>query len=341
MISKQTAVEVYEAIANSSDKDKAAIQLAKKRKLSIETIKRYSRYGANYVNGETPKQPESTKKTQRDKYLEQLGELPEEVLKAFVKSKNHKDSLYEGYTKIKKPSKTFTLGYFSDTHIGSKCFREDWFDIMVEDFNKHKVDAVVCSGDVTDGLYIHRPGHIFELEKLGFKEQKKYAIEQLAKIQQPFYTISGNHDWTYQKDMDANIVEEICDHLPNATYLGHDVADLCIGNIIIKLFHGQDGNSYALSYRAQKLVESFTGGTKPHILLCGHVHKTFWLPMCRNVEVFSGGAMSMQSKWMMSKKIENHSGYWRLTIESDDVGVVSVTGNWTPLFVEPLKKHYI
>ena len=71
----------------------------------------------------------------------------------------------------------------------------------------------------------------------------------------PLYILSGNHDSWY-KDVGADIVEDICNALPNATYLGNNQADLNLDGATIRLFHGLDGNSYAISYRLQKLVES-------------------------------------------------------------------------------------
>lgn len=362
MISKNNAIEVYQLLCNVPNRNKAVRDLAKKRKCSVESIKRYYRYGASYLmanksvwievadkmvsNSKKAKKafiddvpmPACKVSSKREKLLDQLKDLPDEVLTAMVNSKNCINTNRPQTHKVRKPNKNFKIGFFTDPHIGSRCFRMDWFNQMVATFNEQQVDFIACSGDVTDGLYMHRPGHVFELTQQGYKSQKEYAVEVLSKLRQPLFCISGNHDRTYLKDMNADIVQDICSHLPNATYLGHDMADIMVGNIIIRLFHGEDSNSYALSYRAQKLCESFSGGDKAHILLLGHVHKTFWLPMCRNIEVFSGGALCMQSNWMASKKLENHAGFWIISVESDADGVTNVSGTWKPFFIEPIGK---
>lgn len=80
-------------------------------------------------------------------------------------------------------------------------------------------------------------------------------------------------------------------------------------------------NSYATSYRIQKLIEAFQGGEKPNVLLMGHSHKQGYF-FDRNIHAVSGGAMSTQSKWMRSKRMANHSGYHFVTIRVDETGGV-------------------
>jgi len=46
------------------------------------------------------------------------------------------------------------------------------------------------------------------------------------------------------------------------------------GKAIMKLMHPGGGSAYAVSYRPQKIIESFQDGEKPHILLLGHYHKS-------------------------------------------------------------------
>jgi predicted phosphodiesterase len=335
MISKETAVEVFSIIDDSANRKKAMRDLARQRGVSINTIERYYRYGAIDARQGQPK----AVKTQRDKYLDKLRDMPEEVLKAFVKT-GTEVPVRRPVQKIKLNKKSFKIGFFTDSHMGNHVFREDWWFEMVDDFNRNEIDVCLCAGDVTDGLYTHRKGHVFELSHLGYIAQRDYAIEMLSYLKQPFYAISGNHDLTYQKDIDADIVEEICNGLPNATYIGKDIGDVKINDIIIRLFHGGGGSAYALSYRLQKYVEQIQGGDKPDILLSGHTHKSFYMPSYRNIECFSGGAMCEQSDWMMATLKGNHSGYWVINVEYDKKGLYAVSGRFKPFFMEPIEKIY-
>lgn len=228
------------------------------------------------------------------------------------------------------------IGYFTDPHMGSVYFIEKYFFQMLEIFHKEKIDTVVCSGDITHGMNKHQD-LIYELTHIGYDAQEEYAEKNLAQLEWDFYCINGNHDRWYIKGNGANIVKHICENLQNkykkkAFWLGHDEGDISLnGNVTLKLWHGEDGNTYATSYRLQKIVEAFTGGEKPHILLTGHTHKQGYF-MIRFVHVVSGGALSIQSKWMRSKKIENHTGFWIIELQTNKNGVVRFKPEWFPFY---------
>jgi predicted phosphodiesterase len=221
------------------------------------------------------------------------------------------------------------FGVMTDTHIGSVYFRPEYFEEAIDTMQNEECQFICHCGDITEG-FSNRPGHVYELSHIGYKRQKDYAIEMLSKWDGQWYTISGNHDRWYMKSAGADMVEDISEAI-GATYLGHDEGDIIIGDTIIKLWHGEDAGSYAHSYRLQKLIESFAGGSKPHILLCGHTHKQGYF-FDRNIHVISGGALSLQSKWMRSKRLAHHSGYWIVTAYSTDDGVTRFIPEWYPFF---------
>ena len=72
--------------------------------------------------------------------------------------------------------------------------------------------------------------------------------------------------------------EIIANRFPGWNFYGEDYAHLHVksrtGAIIkIMLMHPGGGTAYALSYRAQKIVQALPGGQKPDILAIGHYHK--------------------------------------------------------------------
>ena len=218
---------------------------------------------------------------------------------------------------------TLTIGHYTDTHIGSKYFSENWFASMWAEFKRQKIDMTIHSGDVFEGMTA-RPGHVFECSHVGFQAQRDYGCKLFVKHAMPKipqHFIDGNHDRWFSKTNDANIVADFCDKM-KYDYLGQDEGDILLDKygISIRAWHGEDGNSYATSYRIQKIVESFSGGEKPHVLLTGHTHKALYA-LIRNVHCISGGAMSRQSKWMRGKRIENHAGFWviRIGLGKNDV----------------------
>ena len=229
----------------------------------------------------------------------------------------------------------FRFGVLGDTHIGSIYTDDNMIKMAFDEFKKEKCELVMHVGDVTEGMS-NRPDHVYQCSQIGYTAQKQKAVELLSQWKQPIYMISGNHDRWYIKNSGADIVAEICDSLPTATYLGHDEGDISLyskdgGVCTIKMFHGEDGSSYAHSYRIQKVVESFTGGEKPSILLLGHVHKSLYLYE-RHIHCISTGAIQRQSAWMRSKRLPAHTGFWIVNVTVNKKGVSRFAPTWYPFY---------
>ena len=220
----------------------------------------------------------------------------------------------------------------SDTHIGSVYSPDEWHDIVADYANENGVEAVLHCGDLTDGVKISRAGtQIYELSEVGFEAQKAKAVELLGKYEVPVYIISGNHDAFYKEFAGANVVASVAQELPNVTHIGDDEADIEIDGVTIRLFHGGDGNSYALSYRLQKLVEAITGGRKPNILLAGHVHKFCYI-FERNIHAISVPCLQMQTAFMRCKKLAAHTGFLDLQFDVIDGGVCNLSVTLFPFY---------
>lgn len=228
--------------------------------------------------------------------------------------------------------KHIRIGVMTDTHIGHQCFEEERLFQAFEEFRKEKVDFVVHAGDVTEGMS-QRPGHIYELSKLGYEAQKEYAIKLFSQwTETPIYAISGNHDRWYIKSSGANIVGDIAQSLPNFNFIGHDEGSISInGKASINLWHGEDGSSYALSYRLQKIIESLSGGEKPSVLIAGHVHKYVGI-FERNVYALSAGTLERQTPWMRGKRLSAHVGFIILDLWVNNSGVAKMQHTWYPFY---------
>jgi len=228
--------------------------------------------------------------------------------------------------------KHIRIGCITDTHIGHKRFCKDRLFSAFEEFKKEKVDFITHCGDVTEGMS-HRQGHIYELDQLGYDAQKAEAIDLFGQwTDTDIYAIDGNHDRWFLKSNGALIVKDIANSLDNFTFLGHDEGDISLGGkATIKLWHGEDGSSYALSYRLQKILESMSGGEKPSILLAGHVHKYVNI-FERNVYALSVGALEAQTKWMRGKRISAHVGFCIIDVWVNKLGVSKFSTTWYPFY---------
>lgn len=269
----------------------------------------------------------------KDGLLEELGKrLNEKELKAVVESTRVN-------TSVASPIKTPVTGHFkalvfSDTHCGHSKFREDWYFSMLDHAVDEGCDWAWLPGDILEGMS-GRPGHVYELSQIGFEAQFAKAVELFDACPFPIRGITGNHDlwYTGKGDIGLNVGKRLQEALPDKfIFLGDEEADEVVAGIKVKLWHGNDGASYALSYRGQKIVESLTGGDKPHILLAGHAHKAVYFET-RNVQVIESGTLCSQTGFMRGKKLAAHTGYWILEVWTNENGLERIKPEWNPFYV--------
>jgi predicted phosphodiesterase len=225
----------------------------------------------------------------------------------------------------------------SDTHFGSIYTDSKHFDLAIEEANKENCDFMIHAGDVTEGI-MNRPNHVFECSAYGYKAQKDVAIENLKKWNKPSYILQGNHDDSLNTKLGVgvNIVEEICNEVPQAKFIGNSTGSFTLNDsIVFDIFHGNDSASgYAISYRLQGIANGYSGGHKPHVLITGHDHKSMYL-FYRNIHILAGGCIQQQSEWMQSKKIPAMVGFWivEATLNYETSEVKKFTPTWYPLYV--------
>lgn len=221
-----------------------------------------------------------------------------------------------------------TIGFITDTHIGSEFFHERYLDAAYREFED--CDIVLHSGDLSEGMS-NRAGHIYELTHLGYDRQKEYCTGLVERCPVPIKMIDGNHDRWFMKSNGALIVKDVCEAVDHAEYLGQDQGIVNINGTVVMLWHGEDSSSYAISYRLQKLIEALSGGEKPNILLAGHTHKAGYF-FIRNVHCISGGSIQLQSNWMRSKRIPAHPGFWKIRACISEGSVSWIEQRWYPFY---------
>ena len=288
-----------------------------------------------YVAGKgVPTEPTEavTKDSYGDKLLKSLRDnLSNAELKAIVASSG------SAVAKPKLQHNPHETGYckfllVSDTHIGHSKFREDWWHHAVKRGAEEGCQFMLHAGDILEGMST-RPGHVYELDAVGFEAQFAKAKKLIGDCPFPVKAIIGNHDQWYlgKADQGTNVGLRLEESLDNFTYLGADEADLVIEGVKIKLWHGSDGSSYAISYRGQKIVESLDGGDKPHILITGHDHKSIFF-QTRNVSIIGAGTLCEQTSFMRGKKLASHRGFWIVEFWSNEDGLVRIRPEWTAFY---------
>lgn len=234
--------------------------------------------------------------------------------------------------KLKKPKKTndvylisnnlehLKLLLISDTHICSKYERLDILRYLYNKAESMGIKHILHSGDFTDGRS-NRPEHIYELKEHSFLGQVQYVIEKYPSFSGKTYVIQGNHDNWWYKSNGSEIMKPVSKARDDIVYLGADVADLKIGKLKIRLFHGQGGMAYAKSYKLQKYLDAIPINEKPHILQMGHIHQAFYFKQ-DNTHCFQTSCLEDATPYTRSLGLVNDKSCWWLDIYFDNKGNV-------------------
>lgn len=253
--------------------------------------------------------------------LKQDGELIDFIDGEIVKLKKpvKKEDVYE----VKHNLEHLKLLLISDTHLCSKYDRLDILRYLYAKADDLGVQHILHSGDFTDGRS-NRPEQIYELREASFEGQVEYCIDKYPKFDGHTYVIQGNHDNWWYKSNGSEILRPIAKAREDIVYLGPDVADMKIGKLKIRLFHGQGGIAYAKSYKIQKYLDTIPINEKPDILQTGHIHQAFYYKQ-DNTHCFQTSCLEDQTPYCRGLGLGNDKSVWWVDIEFDDKGnVVSI-----------------
>lgn len=206
----------------------------------------------------------------------------------------------------------------SDTHLASKYDRPDILRYLYQEAEDKGVNYVLHSGDLTEGVS-NRPQQQYELKENSYTGQRDYVIDKYPRSDIPTYIIAGNHDLWFIQRCGADIVQDICNHRQDLTYLGSDCEDLKIGKLRIRLYHGKGGGAYAKSYKLQKYLDSIPSEELPHILQTGHTHQAFYMKQGKT-HCFQTSCLQDLTPFERSMGFNNDKSCWWVDIDMDNKG---------------------
>jgi hypothetical protein len=236
--------------------------------------------------------------------------------------------------------KRIRFGFVTDNHLGSKYERLDVLNALYDRFALAGLKVIYNAGNVIDG---EARFNKFDLHVHGMKAQcdyfaKMYPVREGIKT---FFITGDDHEGWYVQREGVNIgkmLEQASKDFKrnDLKYLGHMEHDVFFnsqkGKTILRIVHPGGGSSYAFSYQPQKIVESYSPGEKPHILLLGHYHKASY-DYIRGVHVLQGGTTMDQSPFMRKKRLEAHIGGWICEFQQGEDGIVqSFQSEWIPFY---------
>lgn len=211
---------------------------------------------------------------------------------------------------------TFLFGFIGDTHLGSKYERLDVLNDLYDIFELEGVDRVYHAGNWVEGeCNFNR----HELIVHGMDSQMEYLVENYPKKDFATFAITGDdHEGWWGQRSGIDVGSHLQSIMRNNGRI--DWFDLGFMEGYTELvnsnsgkrtqlltMHPGGGSAYALSYKPQKIVESFSGGEKPSVLLIGHYHKMSY-NMIRGVHTIQVGCTQDQTTFLRKKSIEAHVG---------------------------------
>jgi hypothetical protein len=233
------------------------------------------------------------------------------------------------------------FGITGDNHLCNRNSRLDVLNDAYDHFEREGITTVYNTGNWIDGEARFNKNELVTAP--GLDRQLDYMIDKWP--QKPgiitHYIAGDDHEGWYQQREGIEVGRHL-QHIAeeqgreDLRYLGYAEADICLkygtGSSVLKILHPGGGSSYATSYTAQKIVESYQGGEKPQILFIGHYHK-FEYGYPREVHCVQTGCTTDQSLFMRKHKIAAHVGFLTVKIKQADDGHVSrVAVEWFPYY---------
>lgn len=244
-------------------------------------------------------------------------------------------------------NKLYKIGFTGDNHLCSKWERLDVLNALYDIYEQEGITEVYNTGNWIEG---EARFNKYEIHTVGMTPQVEYFIKNYPQRKgiTTYFIAGDDHEGWYVQREKMNIGEYAQmkaqkEGRNDLIYIGYVEADVILqakkGNSIMKVMHPGGGSAYALSYSPQKIVESFSGGEKPNILLLGHYHK-FDFICYRNIYTIQTGTTCDQTTFMRKLKIQAHVGGGILEfMQSQDGAISRAKVEWIGFYDRPYYKR--
>jgi hypothetical protein len=233
---------------------------------------------------------------------------------------------------VSRPDGRYRFGWISDNHLGSKYARRDVLKDIYRRFGERDLDRIFNAGNYIDG---EARFNKFDLLVHGMDAQVRHLIDEypVALNGLTTYAISGDdHEGWYCQREGVDIGKYVEQQMRAAGRtdwrdLGYMEAFVPLQHAVsgarsqLHLVHPGGGSAYATSYTVQKLVESYSGGSKPAVALVGHYHKLEFINT-RGVWVIQTGCTQDQTPFARKKRLNFCIGGGVAELEQDAQGAI-------------------
>lgn len=255
---------------------------------------------------------------------------PEQVdSKQFVLQLKEKSG-FKSLSLAKIFAKSVKEAFTSDKHYANIDSQPSCIDRAYADAEKEKIDAMLDTGDLTAGHFDH-PSNRFKVIIPNIEGQMLLAADRHPRPSFKQYLIAGDHDLFASSKVGIDPIRRIfATERPDITYLGKLRGDVDVKNLKTRLMHPGGGPGYALSYQAQKRIESeiqrtlSRGGKERYqVLALGNWHVANW-QFNAGVAVIVVPCFQEQTiDYMMRKGLSPWIGMWIMEFILDENNFIS------------------
>lgn len=170
------------------------------------------------------------------------------------------------------------FGLVGDNHAGSTKERPDILSEIYHVFKKEGVKHVYHAGDWIDGVGVYK-GQENEVKVYGTDAQVDHVVATYPREKGiKTHGITGNHDLRAFEHGGADPMRIIESKRPDIEYLGQMQATVELAEgVEMELLHPAGSQSYAKSYKLQRLIDNRPVQDRPDILAIGHYHTSFYM----------------------------------------------------------------
>lgn len=221
--------------------------------------------------------------------------------------------------------------WIADTHLCNEAQQLHMINKIYQETAKRGIPTVRHFGDISDGDYLNRSDHRYELFRLGLRRQLQYIVKNWPRVEGvETILVDGNHDLTHQRNGGAILGELIAEYRDDITWVGSERAVVHPKDLNgketktnIEMYHPGGGCASSLSYRSQKYIDKMEPGSKPNVLGLGHFHQSHMLSY-RNVIALLVPCLTSKSNFAVRQGLENTMGAYFINMYVNNKGEVEM-----------------
>ena len=206
----------------------------------------------------------------------------------------------------------------SDTHFWSKTSAKDELWEFYDRAKDKWVECFIHAWDLVDWDGVYK-WQTYELEKIWFDAQLDDVVENYPNVWLDTYFVQWNHDESFLKKTWWDIGRAISLIRRDLVNLWFYDARIKLNWVDINVHHWGGGQSYARSYKPQKLLENIDPKDQPNLFTSWHRHTALYM-FYRKIHTFLPWAFMKEN--LLSKRfhLDNTIGGWIIEIEIDENG---------------------